>query len=101
LRSPIKKVDKSGVKSGSHRSWLLDEHGIRKLCSDSEMRRLLGVPAQMLTAREAKRYIAILHCVPKTSGLQHSGQIVCPECKKQPHDIASKNINLGSNPVYY
>jgi hypothetical protein len=41
------------------------------------------------------------HCVPKTSGLQHSGQIVCPECKKQPHDIASKNINPGSNPFYY
>jgi hypothetical protein len=39
--------------------------------------------------------------VPKTSGLQQSGQIVCPECKKQPRDVASKNFHPGNNPVYY
>jgi hypothetical protein len=48
-----------------------------------------------------KGILSATHCVPKTSGLQHSRQIVCLECKKQPHNIASKNINPGSNLVYY
>jgi hypothetical protein len=41
-----------------------------------------------------------MHCLPKNSGLQHSGQIACPEHKKQPLNIAGKNFNPGNNPVY-
>jgi hypothetical protein len=49
------------------------------------------------TKRSCNIEFTLPHCVPKTSRLQHPGQIVCPECKKQPHNIGSKNINAGSN----